>query len=410
MKNLSKFKRHYFAVLFGLIVFCCQPLTMNAQTAIPDGERLKYFDSSYEDCRQQFISDSKQLSKKYNDVKLMKINVPSKLDDELFVDVCYVPAQGNPKRLLILSSGIHGIEGYVGNAIQELFVKEFLDDKLMEETGVLLLHGMNPYGFKYLRRVTENNIDLNRNSGYDNELYKIINSGYGDLYDFLNPTDAVRAGSMKNRFFFVTAIRKILQASLPVLRQAVLQGQYQYTEGLYFGGDKQEPQIAGIGPLIEKVGTDYPIIMNIDLHTGYGESGKLHFFPNPIEDSELKKQTEDIFKGYQIDWGDSDDFYTITGDFSGYIGKLLAGKTHISMTFEYGTMDSQKTMGSIKSIHNMILENQGAHHGYKRTKDQKKVEKRFLEMYYPSDPKWRTKIMNQSSEVLNVALQQFNSL
>jgi hypothetical protein len=43
------------------------------------------------------------------------------------------------------------------------------------------------------------------------------------------------------------------------------------------------------------------------------------------------------------------------------------------MVFEFGTLDSQTTMGSIKSLHNLIVENQGVHHGYKTKKDELKI-------------------------------------
>lgn len=368
---------------------------------------LSYFNQEYVDCRKEIIDYAQKFSQKFDDVELINIKVPSRVDQELFVDVVYIPAQKASERLLILSSGTHGIEGYVGNAVQEMFIERFLTSDLLENTGVLLIHGLNPYGFKYKRRVTENNVDLNRNSDTDPTLYNTINSGYADLYDFLNPTTPVRYGSLGNKFFVVKAIRKIIQASLPVLRQAVLQGQYSFPDGLYFGGNKREPHIEQLATILERFSKPYPVVMNIDLHTGYGERGKLHFFPNPISNQDLREKTESVFSGYQIDWGDSDDFYTITGDFSGYITKLIGNKTHIPMTFEYGTMDSQKTMGSIRSIHNMILENQGVHHGYRKDKDQRKVEKNILEMYYPSDPEWRNKIMIQTEEVFRQVLPTF---
>src|SRR5690606_39367139 len=34
---------------------------------------------------------------------------------------------------------------------------------LPEDTAVLLIHAINPYGFSHIRRVNEDNIDLNRN-------------------------------------------------------------------------------------------------------------------------------------------------------------------------------------------------------------------------------------------------------
>jgi len=400
MRNQSLIKVFLYITLAMLFVS-----EINAQN-----DYLSYFDASYSDCRNEFKAYAKTMAGEFQKVEYSSINVPGKTDNELYVDLLYIPAQQSQEKLLILSSGTHGIEGFVGSAMQEMFVSQFLTEDLLKNTGVLLIHGLNPYGFKYFRRVTENNIDLNRNSDISSDLYDNDNSGYAELYDFLNPQKAVKYGSMGNRFFAVKAIKKIVQASLPVLRQAVLQGQYEFQEGLYFGGSKVEPQIAALGPIIQDYAKDYEVIMNIDLHTGYGERGKLHFFPNPVKDPVLRQKTEKLFEGYQIDWGDSGDFYTITGDFSGFIGKLLPGKTHIAMTFEYGTMDSQKTMGSIRSIKNMILENQGVHNGYKKDKDRSKVEKNILEMYYPSDPEWRKGIMVQTEKVFETLFSRFADL
>jgi hypothetical protein len=150
--------------------------------------------------------------------------------------------------------------------------------------------------------------------------------------------------------------------------------------------------------------------MNIDLHTGYGARGVLHLFPNPIEDKNIKAMMEKTFSGYRIDWGDSDDFYTVTGDFSGYIGKLMRKGAYLPMAFEYGTMDSQTTLGSIKSLHTTILENQGVQHGYSSPENEQRVKSRFREMYYPSSPAWRMKVMQDTRALLGSSLPKFSAL
>ncbi len=102
------------------------------------------------------------------------------------------------------------------------------------------------------------------------------------------------------------------------LIQAVLQGQYEHPEGLYFGGNDFEPQLALLEEVIKNKSADYDTVMNIDLHTGYGQRGVLYLFPNPIDDGTVKSRLEAIFDGYRIDWGDSEDFYTVNGSFSDY--------------------------------------------------------------------------------------------
>jgi len=77
------------------------------------------------------------------------------------------------------------------------------------------------------------------------------------------------------------------------------------------------------------------------------------------------------------------------------------------MIFEYGTMNSQTTIGSIKSIHIMILENQGEKYGYESEEDKIKEKTDFLEMYYPSSEEWRNHIIDETKIIFDKSLKQF---
>ncbi len=364
------------------------------------------YPDSYNSAREKFRNLTVDLSTRFLGVELMEVRVPSAIDNDLTVGVCHIPAQVEPRNLIVIISGVHGVEAYAGHAAQELFVEQFISSDLLANTGVLLIHSVNPYGFKYTRRVTENNVDLNRNSPSTDNLFATVNEGYPQVYDLINPSGEAKPSTLGNRFFFLKAINEIRKASMPVLRQAVLQGQYLYPEGLYFGGFKPEPQIDSLKPVIIKIAQPYQRIMAIDFHTGYGERGKLHFFPNPME-GEAKQQVERLYEGYTIDWGDSDDFYTVTGEFIGFMGEMLKDKPFFPMVYEYGTLNSQTTMGSLKSIHLMILENQGHQHGYASTKDSLKVKADHLEMYAPNSIRWRNYVMAQTKEVYSVVFPRF---
>ncbi|HAN79425.1 MAG TPA: hypothetical protein DCQ31_17510, partial [Bacteroidales bacterium] len=287
---------------------------------------------------------------------------------------------------------------FVGSAMQLLFMKNYIDSALLSKTAVLFIHSVNPYGFKYLRRVTENNIDLNRNSSVPDSLYTTINEGYPKVYDLINPHEPLEMGDFSKKFFFVSAINEIRKSSMPVLRQAVLQGQYQYPEGLYFGGKKQEPQIRDIKPIFEKYTAPYSEIFAIDMHTGYGQRGTLHLFPNPV-DQNTRKRMEEIFEGYKIDWGDSKDFYIITGDFVNFLGQIIPDKEIIPISFEYGTKDSQTTLGSLKSIEIMIAENQGKQHGYATATDSTEILPVFVDMYFPDSEAWRSHCIDVTKQM-----------
>ena len=370
----------------------------------------QYFQDSYIESREAFRLQANKLQAKFDSVQLFSRNVPGKIDNDLTIDFCYVPAQKETEKLLIITSGTHGVEGYVGSAVQKMFMSEILTTEMLDEVGVLLVHSVNPFGFKYIRRVTENNVDFNRNCDTEQSLFSSENNGYNDLIGMLNPDGKANPGSLKNKFFMLIAINELVKESMASLRQAVLQGQYEHKKGLYFGGTGFEPQITILGEVFKEYATEYETVFNIDLHTGYGNRGEAHLYPNPIDDIKVKTALENVFEGYKIDWGDSDDFYTINGSFTDYIGKLLADKFYLPMVLEYGTLNSQTTVGSIKSIHNMVLENQGVQHGYKNAKDSLKIINSFIEMYNPSSEKWRTKIMGDSKIMLKQAMENYGNL
>ncbi|MCP3872775.1 MAG: DUF2817 domain-containing protein, partial [Desulfobacteraceae bacterium] len=108
-----------------------------------------------------------------------------------------------------------------------------------------------------------------------------------------------------------------------------------------------------------------------------------------------------------IDWGNGDDFYTVTGDFATYVGAIIPEKYYLPMAFEFGTLDTQTTMGSIKALHNVIIENQGIQNGYKSQKDEKEVKKRYLAGYYPSSKAWRSKAIDDARQTLVQAVKKY---
>ena len=84
-------------------------------------------------------------------------------EEGLYIDSLYVPATAEQTNLIVLTTGVHGIEGYIGSVMLDVFWKEVYPSLNAENTGVLVVANVNPYGMKYHRRYNENNVDLNRN-------------------------------------------------------------------------------------------------------------------------------------------------------------------------------------------------------------------------------------------------------
>jgi hypothetical protein len=291
-----------------------------------------------------------------------------------------------------------------------MFMQEYLDTSLTGDMGILFIHGLNPYGFRHFRRFTENNVDLNRNWDTDRSLFATPNPGYFRFNNMINPKGKVDLESPGNRFFLLKAVLKMITNNIEFARQSILQGQYEYPDGLYFGGMDFEPQVYEVRRVLEDICGPYEIIFHVDLHTGYGAWGTLHFFPNPVKEERARYTIEELFSSYDIDWGDEEKFYTVTGGFPTFVGKLNPGKLFLPMTFEYGTMDSHTTFGSIKSLQIIINENQGVHHGFAGMQDSLQSAEQFLEMYYPQSDAWKTQVILTTRDAFDRLLPRFNAL
>ena len=67
------------------------------------------------------------------------------------------------RRVVFIASGTHGIEGFCGSGIQTHLLRRGIARNLPRDVALVFLHAVNPWGFAWLRRVNEDNIDLNRN-------------------------------------------------------------------------------------------------------------------------------------------------------------------------------------------------------------------------------------------------------
>ena len=108
--------------------------------------------------------------------------------DELYIDNIYLPSNGANDNLIVLTTGVHGMEGYIGSVMLDVFFEEIYPTLNTDTTGVLIIANVNPYGMKYMRRYNENNIDLNRNFILDWDNFDLAsNKIYPEVKEFLSP-------------------------------------------------------------------------------------------------------------------------------------------------------------------------------------------------------------------------------
>ncbi|MGD8404196.1 MAG: DUF2817 domain-containing protein, partial [Anaerolineales bacterium] len=137
---------------------------------------LALFPETYEVSRARFRENLAVIQKYWPKAKLSHHRIAG--DEDLTIDWMQSDALNKNEKVLIFTTAEHGIEGYVGSAMQQRFIDKFIPRLDPRTTGLLLVHAINPWGMKHHRRVNPLNVDLNRTFIYDNSFDKSTNPDY----------------------------------------------------------------------------------------------------------------------------------------------------------------------------------------------------------------------------------------
>lgn len=396
-------------LLFTAVCFFSSCTTWD-DTVHVDKKNLLFYQETYNACRSRFIHDAQEAAKRYPGTVISSIPVASSATSNISVDYVYLPALRQHTYLVVLTSGVHGAEGFAGSAAQHLFFSEYLNRIDRTTTGVLIIHGINPFGMKMFRRFTENNIDINRNCPVTPDVYQTKNSGYEKLHSFFGPEKPVDLSSLDARAFSLRLLKNLFAAGRSNFSQAMAGGQYQYPEGIFYGGQNPESQVEKLKPIISAIVKEYTLIIGLDLHTGVGKRGYMHLMPDLPKDTYTKPALQKLYQGHPLDWPDSDDFYPVTGGFTDWLTVMSSPAKCLPLTVEFGTLDSQTLKGGIKTVWNMVFQNQGRRFGYANPGDASIVTASYHEMFFPSSPAWRSEVIAQSRILFEIVVSRASTL
>ena len=167
-----------------------------------------------------------------------------------------VAAWGRGDRTIVLSSGSMASRG-VGSATQRLMMAT----PEQADCRYVMIHALNPWGMEHFRRVNERNVDLNRHTPSD-EAY------CGSPEQYVAQPLAQSGALFTALEFALRSGWQILRHGFEPLKQAIAGGQYDFPQGLFWGGAELEE-----GPrklmerVLELVGAEGDIVW-VDLHSG----------------------------------------------------------------------------------------------------------------------------------------------
>jgi hypothetical protein len=360
------------------------------------------FISTYEASLERFRQNLPNVQLRWPKAELHQHDLAEHPD--LSIDWLRADAKVKQDKLVILTTGQHGAEGFVGAAMLQLFIEEYLPRLNPDNAGLLLVHALNPWGMKHGRRVNANNVDLNRNFVWDEvDLNAAANPNYRLINNFLNPSNRLRNLPLAVIDFFLNLIMKMISPGESVLRSAMLMGQYAYPEGLYFGGEQwQEETLIMIGLYREMI-ANYDQILHLDMHTGYGPRYQMSLVNSPLE-SRAGRALQELFGYPLVVAATPDEFYSIHGDmvdwFYTLAEKEFPDKHLYSTAFEFGTYGDSLN-ASIRSMRTMINENRLHWHGAASKSIQQQVKRDFGALFSPHEDAWREKALADARQAFN---------
>ncbi|MFQ5994331.1 MAG: DUF2817 domain-containing protein [Acidiferrobacterales bacterium] len=349
------------------------------------------FAADYFSARKQFLRLASNIGAQ---IASYPIGARGPAGEHLSIDTAHF-SNAASKRLLVLTSGVHGAEGLAGSALQQYLLRtRFSDPRKQPACTVLFVHAVNPYGFAHIRRANENNVDLNRNCitrfpGPDNP-------AYADFDFLLNP----RAPLRPHQPFLPQLLWLGIRRGPRTARQAIAGGQYAFPRGLFYGGAERQQSTETLYQILRMFATQQTRhVLHIDIHTGLGKYGYAtllaHEAPGSDELCQLQAwlSAERVLSSYAA----GATTYAAIGTLGWLTKEIFAHAKVYAATMELGTYSLLHVLSALRR------ENQYHHYGAADASTGLQVKADLLQAFCPADARWRARVLQHGARVFREA-------
>jgi len=191
------------------------------------------FSSSYGEARRKFLEAARAAGAAVSHYLHPLERGPD--GEELHLDAAVLGRPDAPK-VMVVGCGTHGIEGYSGSAAQTAWMVGGGASRIAKDVALVFLHAHNPWGFAHRQRVTEENVDLNRNF-IDHAQPRPANPGYDILHPGISPARWDEE-SVRGVFAALDDFRE--RYGEQAFSDAYNGGQYSHADGVFFGGHRAQ--------------------------------------------------------------------------------------------------------------------------------------------------------------------------
>lgn len=352
------------------------------------------------------------------------IAAPGPRGEALSIDAATL---GSPRcrRALILSSGLHGVEGFFGSAAQLAWLASLASaTALPKDVRVVVVHALNPFGFAWLRRWNENNVDLNRNFLRDRTFihgthYRESLEAYNRLFSFLNPArppsslepyalkaawHVLAAGhSVRKRLppgqrHSSLALKAIGELGLAELQRTLVVGQYHCQNGLFYGGDGPEESTAWLQERLPVWVSGAELTLHLDFHTGLGKWADGKLFIADRKASPRARWVTEQFGDELVEAAESPVAYIPNGSIARYFRDHIAHGVYHGLTAEFGTYKGIRVLGALRA------ENQAHFHADPDSPAYRWAKRQVREAFAPASADWRQAVIARALTIVARAI------
>lgn len=313
-------------------------------------------------------------------------------NEALTLDVATLGPADAARRVLVVS-GTHGVEGYCGSALQTGWLRTHAADR-PDDVRIVLLHALNPFGFSWVRRVNEDNIDLNRNF-IDWSEPPPENPGYADLADLIVPQRFDEAEQQRT----VEALMvKAIELGAEEMQQVVSGGQYTHPHGVFYGGRGpawSRERLEAIWAAELQGAADIRVL---DLHTGLGPRGFGEMICHDTVDADGYRRASTL-------WGEvrsMSDGQSVSAALSGdWLSRVEAWSGDADVTaaaMEYGTVDTTTVLLALRADAWMHA------HGDPRGEGSEEIRAQVRAAFIDDEPDWIDTCWEQFERRMDAAL------
>ena len=307
--------------------------------------------------------------------------------EELACDVARL-GPADARDVLLVSSGTHGVEGFCGSGCQAALLRSPLLAKLPASTALVLVHAVNPYGFAWLRRSNEDNIDLNRNC-IDHTRHP-DNPGYAEIHDWLVPREwegPARAEAEAG------IARYIEERGMRAFQVALTSGQYQYPDGLFYGGISPAWSNTVWRQILRQHAGTAERLIGLDLHTGLGPRGVGEAIC--VTDEAEFQRARALF-GEDLTWtgGAGSVSAQVGGSLFHAVQEEIGGGRATMVGLEYGTYPIPQTLEALRAETWLMAR------GDPKGKQAASIKQALKDVFYIDSPDWHQAVLARFFELL----------